>query len=52
MIATSAKRMSRLEIIYAVNSNAVRYLVSLGMEDHLNKKLMHYIEPDDINQVY
>lgn len=51
MIATSAKRMSRLEIIYTVNSNAVKYLVCLGMEDHLNKKLMHYIEPDDINQV-
>ena len=35
MIATSAKRMSRLEIIYTVNSNAVKYLVCLGMEDHL-----------------
>ena len=51
MIAMHSKRMSRLEIIYQVNSNAVRLIQRLGEEELLPKELRHYLEKDDLNQV-
>lgn len=51
MVATHSKRMSRLEIIYQVNSNAVKLLHRLGMDDLLKSELLHYLTPDDLNEV-
>lgn len=51
MIATRSKRMSRLEIIYQVNSNAVRLIKRLGEEELLPKELGHYLDKDDLNEV-
>lgn len=51
MIATSAKRMSRLEIIYTVVEKNVLLLHRLGADDLIPKGLEHYLEPDDINAV-
>ena len=43
MVATHSKRMSRLEIIYQVNSNAVRLIHRLGEEELLPQELHHYL---------
>lgn len=51
MVATHSKRMSRLEIIYQVNSNAVRLIHRLGEEELLPQELHHYLEADDLNRV-
>lgn len=51
MIATSAKRMSRLEIIYTVVGNAVVLLHRLEADDLIPKGLEHYLEPDDKNEI-
>ena len=51
MIASSAKRMSRLEIIYAVNSNAVALMHQLGADDLIPDGLEHYLSADDRNDV-
>ena len=51
MIATRSKRMSRLEIIYQVNSNAVRLIKRLGEDELLPKELWHYLDKDDLNEV-
>ena len=51
MVATHSKRMSRLEIIYQVNSNAVRLIQRLGEEELIPQELRHYMEKDDLNQV-
>lgn len=44
MIASRCKRMSRLEIIYSTTANAVRLI-------HGNEELLHYLDPDDYNNV-
>lgn len=51
MIASNSKRMSRLEIIYTVNANAVKLLHRLGADDMLPKGMEHYLNPDDLNDV-
>ena len=51
MVAAHSKRMSRLEIIYQVNSNAVSLLHKLGADDLIARELLHYLMPDDINEV-
>ena len=51
MVAAHSKRMSRLEIIYQVNSNAVSLLHKLGADDLIARELLHYLMPDDMNEV-
>ncbi|MDD2216639.1 MAG: transposase [Eubacteriales bacterium] len=51
MIASNSKRMSRLEIIYTVNANAVKLMHRLGADDRIPKELEHYLNPDDLNDV-
>lgn len=51
MIASRCKRMSRLEIIYTTNANAVRLLHRLGNEELIPAELHHYLDEDDYNQV-
>ena len=49
MIASNAKRMSRLEIIYSVNSNAVKLIHELGHDELISSTLEHYLNPGDLN---
>ena len=51
MIASRCKRMSRLEIIYSTTANAVRLIHRLGNEELISKELLHYLDPDDYNNV-
>lgn len=51
MIASSAKRMSRLEILYTVNANAVKLMHELGCDDLIPAGLDHYLSPNDRNDV-
>ena len=51
MIATSAKRMSRLEILYTVNANAVKLMHELGADDQIPAGLEHYLSDEDRNDV-
>lgn len=51
MVATHSKRMSRLEIIYQVNSNAVALLHKLGADERIQLDLLHYLDKDDLNEV-
>lgn len=51
MVASRCKRMSRLEIIYTVNANAVRLLNRLGVTEMLPQGMTHYLEEDDHNEV-
>lgn len=51
MIATSAKRMSRLEIIYTVNANAVKLMHELGADEQIPLGLEHYLLEEDRNDV-
>ena len=51
MIATSAKRMSRLEILYTVNANAVKLMHRLGADDQIPVGLEHYLSDEDRNDV-
>ena len=51
MVATHSKRMSRLEIIYQVNSNAVKLMHRLGADEQIEKEILHYLAPDDYNEV-
>ena len=51
MVATHSKRMSRLEIIYQVNSNAVSLLHKLGADELIGQELLHYLASDDLNEV-
>ena len=51
MVATHSKRMSRLEIIYQVNSDAVFLLHKLGADELITKEILHYLTPDDLNEV-
>ena len=41
MVATHSKRMSRLEIVYQVNSSAVQLLHKLGMDELIDHALLH-----------
>lgn len=50
MIASSCKRMSRLELFYTCVSNVVQLLHRLGNDDML-KKFEHYLEDNDKNDV-
>ena len=51
MIASSAKRMSRLEIIYTVNANCVKLMHQLGADDQIPAGLEHYLSEEDHNDV-
>lgn len=51
MVASRCKRMSRLEIIYSTTVNAVRLIHRLGNEELIPKGLLHYLDPDDYNNV-
>jgi len=51
MIASNSKRMSRLEIVYTVNANAVRLLNQTGNAHLILKELEHYLVEDDMNNV-
>ena len=51
MVATHSKKMSRLEIIYQVNSNAVRLLHEHGADELIAQELLHYMASDDMNKV-
>ena len=51
MIASRCRRMSRLEIIYSTTANAVRLIHRLGNEELILKELLHYLDPDDYNNV-
>ena len=51
MVASRCKRMSRLEIIYTVNANAVRLLNRLGVTELLPQGCSHYLNEDDLNEV-
>ena len=51
MIASSAKRMSRLEIIYTVNANCVKLMHQLGADGQLPAGLEHYLSEEDHNDV-
>jgi len=51
MIASRCKRMSRLEIIYTTTANAVKLIHKLGHDEMITPNLLHYLEPDDYNQV-
>ena len=51
MIASRCRCMSRLEIIYSTTANAVRLMHRLGNEELIPKELIHYLDPDDYNNV-
>ena len=51
MVASRCKRMSRLEIIYTVNANAVRLLNRLGLPDYIPQNCVHYLDEEDHNNV-
>lgn len=51
MIATSAKHMSRLEILYNVNANAVKLMHELGADEQIPSGLEHYLDKEDHNEV-
>lgn len=51
MIASSAKRMSRLEIIYTANANCVKLMHQLGADGQLPAGLEHYLSEEDHNDV-
>lgn len=51
MVASRCRRMSRLEIIYSTTANAVRLIHRLGNEELIPKELLHYLDPDDYNNV-
>lgn len=51
MIASRCKSMTRLEIFYKVNFNAVRLLDKNGRNDLIPEELMHYLEKYDENKV-
>lgn len=51
MVASSAKHMSRLEILYSVNANAVLLMHELGADEQIPAQLSHYLSPDDRNDV-
>jgi hypothetical protein len=51
MVASRCKRMSRLEIIYAVCEHAVRLLTRLGIAEYIPQGCAHYLEEDDRNNV-
>ena len=50
MVASRCKRMSRLEIIYTVNANAVRLLDRMGLLDYVPKNCVHYLDEEDPKQ--
>lgn len=51
MVASHCKRMSRLEILYTTTRNAVRLMHRLGSDELLPSELLHYLDPDDENEV-
>lgn len=51
MVASHSKWMSRLEIIYSVNANAIRLLNRLGVMDYFPQGCAHYMDEDDQNNV-
>ena len=51
MVASRCKRMSRLEIIYMVNTNSVRLLSQQGVAELISQGCAHYLEEDDHNDV-
>ena len=51
MVASHCKSMSRLEVIYQVNANAVQLLHKNGRDDLISDELKHYLEKDDLNDV-
>lgn len=51
MVASRCKRMSRLELIYTVNANAVRLLNRFGLLEQIPQNCVHYLNEDDHNDV-
>lgn len=51
MVASHCKSMSRLELIYQVNANAIHLLHKNGRDDLIPSELKHYLESDDLNKV-
>ena len=51
MIAANIKSMSRLELLYTCNANAVRLIHRLGLDNLITSDLLHYLDEDDMNQV-
>lgn len=51
MIASNCKRMSRLEILYKVTSNAVMLLHNSGNDHLIGENLKHYLDEEDYNDV-
>jgi len=51
MIASSSKRMSRLEIIYTVVSNAIQLMHRLDADALIPSKMVYYLSPEDHNNV-
>ena len=51
MIATHAKSMTRLEIIYSTVEKCISLLKKSGRSDLIVDELKHYLEADDINDV-
>ena len=51
MVASRCKRMSRLEILYTVNANAVRLLNQMGLAELIPQGCAHYLDEDDRNDV-
>lgn len=51
MVASRCKRMSRVEILYTVDANAVRLLNRVGLIELLPQGCGHYLEEDDHNEV-
>lgn len=41
----------RLEIIYSTTANAVRLIHRLGNEELIPKEFLHYLDPDDHNNM-
>lgn len=51
MIASRCKSMSRLQIVYKTVSNALKLLHRLGLDEIIPSSLLHYLDPEDENQV-
>ena len=49
MVASSCKKMGRLELIYRCVSNMVRTMQATGETGLMNGRLLQYLDPDDEN---
>lgn len=51
MVATRSKSLSRLQILYRTVANALKLIHRVGCDDLIPQELMHYLDPEDENQV-